>query len=139
MVGANPSTLVQRLERLEELGVLERTVHSVMPPRTSYALTCAGRGLQDVIDAIERWGRGHLQEAMAAKQQTASTARLDPQTVSRALRSSAAVAQRSAGRCASAFRMMRASSGGMSGLSDVGSGAACRRWTAPSAGRLVES
>ena len=75
VVGANPTTLVQRLERLEELGVLERTVHSVMPPRTSYALTCAGRGLQDVIDAIERWGRGHLQEAMAAKQQAASTAK----------------------------------------------------------------
>ena len=75
VVGANPTTLVQRLERLEELGVLERTVHSVMPPRTSYALTCAGRGLQDVIDAIERWGRGHLQEAMAAKQQTASERR----------------------------------------------------------------
>ena len=60
-VGANPSTLAQRLERLETLGVLERTMHSVMPPRTSYALTAGGRGLQDVIDAIERWGRNHLQ------------------------------------------------------------------------------
>jgi DNA-binding HxlR family transcriptional regulator len=58
--GANPSTLAQRLERLEGAGVVERTVHSVMPPRTSYALTAAGRGLQHVIDAIDRWGRQHL-------------------------------------------------------------------------------
>ena len=70
--GANPSTLAQRLERLEAAGVVERTVHSVMPPRTSYALTAAGRGLQDVIDAIDRWGKQHLREAMDAKRQSAA-------------------------------------------------------------------
>ncbi len=74
-VGANPTTLAQRLERLERLGVVDRTVHSVMPPRTSYTLTCTGRALQDVIDAIERWGREHLQEAMEAKQREAAAAR----------------------------------------------------------------
>jgi DNA-binding HxlR family transcriptional regulator len=61
-IGANPTTLAQRLERLEQLGVLERTLHSVMPPRTSYALTEAGRALQEVIDAIGRWGKDHLKE-----------------------------------------------------------------------------
>jgi DNA-binding HxlR family transcriptional regulator len=70
--GANPSTLAQRLETLEAAGVVERTVNSVMPPRTSYALTAAGRGLQDVIDAIDRWGKQHLQGAMEAKRQAAS-------------------------------------------------------------------
>lgn|SRR5512132_3789821 len=60
-LGANPSTLAQRLERLEQAGVVERTVHSVMPPRTSYSLSCAGRDLQEVIEAIERWGRAHLE------------------------------------------------------------------------------
>ena len=70
--GANPSTLTQRLERLEAAGVVERRVHSVMPPRTSYALTSAGRGLQDVIDAIDRWGKQHLQGAMDAKRQSAA-------------------------------------------------------------------
>jgi DNA-binding HxlR family transcriptional regulator len=59
-VRANPSTLAQRLERLECAGVVERTVHSLMPPRTSYALTCQGRALQDVIDAIDRWGNQYL-------------------------------------------------------------------------------
>jgi DNA-binding HxlR family transcriptional regulator len=59
-VGANPTTLSQRLDRLEEAGVLRRTIHSTMPPKTSYALTAAGIALQDVLDAIERWGRAHL-------------------------------------------------------------------------------
>jgi DNA-binding HxlR family transcriptional regulator len=67
-IGANPTTLAQRLDRLERLGVLDRSVHSVMPPRTSYALTPAGRGLQNVIDAIARWGNEHLTEELAARQ-----------------------------------------------------------------------
>ena len=60
VVGANPTTLASRLEGLERLGLLERTVHSVMPPRTSYALSGGGVALQDVIEAIDRWGRAHL-------------------------------------------------------------------------------
>jgi DNA-binding HxlR family transcriptional regulator len=71
-VGANPSTLAQRLERLERAGVVDRTVHSVMPPRTSYALSCAGRALQTVIDAIEQWGRDHLEDAIKAKQEASA-------------------------------------------------------------------
>jgi len=73
-IGANPTTLAQRLERLEGLGVVERTVHSVMPPRTSYELTGAGRGLQDVIEAIERWGRRHLKEPAESKRRAAPAA-----------------------------------------------------------------
>jgi DNA-binding HxlR family transcriptional regulator len=66
-VGANPTTLTQRLERLERAGVVERTVHSVMPPRTSYALSSAGLALQQVIGAIERWGRQYLTEEVDRK------------------------------------------------------------------------
>jgi len=66
-VGANPSTLVQRLDRLEQVGIVERTVHSVMPPRTSYGLTPAGIALQDVIDAVDRWGTTHLKAPPAPK------------------------------------------------------------------------
>ncbi len=59
-IGCNPATLTQRLERLEAVGVVRKTVHSVMPPRTSYALTEAGVALQEVIDAIDRWARRYL-------------------------------------------------------------------------------
>ena len=40
--GANPRTLSQRLDRLERLGIVEKRVHSTMPPRTEYGLTRAG-------------------------------------------------------------------------------------------------
>ncbi len=71
-VGANPTTLAQRLERLENAAVVERTVHSVMPPRTSYALTCAGHALQDVIEAIDRWGRAHLKDPTESERRAAA-------------------------------------------------------------------
>jgi DNA-binding HxlR family transcriptional regulator len=58
--GCNPATLTQRLCRLEDLGLLSKTVHSYMPPRTTYNLTPAGVSLQGVVDAIARWGTEHL-------------------------------------------------------------------------------
>ncbi len=60
--GANATTLSHRLERLEALGVIDKTVESTMPPRTSYQLTDAGRELEAVIQAIDRWGRTHMEE-----------------------------------------------------------------------------
>lgn len=62
-IGCNPATLAQRLDRLEGLGIVKRTVHSVMPPRTEYELTPAGVALEGVIDAIDRWSREHLRSA----------------------------------------------------------------------------
>ncbi len=59
-IGCNSATLAQRLERLTSLGILSKTVQSVMPPRTSYALTPAGCALQDVILEIDRWARTYL-------------------------------------------------------------------------------
>jgi len=58
--GCNPATLKARLDRLEELGLVTRNVHSYMPPRTSYELAEAGEALQRVIDAIDEWARTHL-------------------------------------------------------------------------------
>lgn len=64
--GCNPTTLAQRLEHLEGTGIVHKTVHSTMPPRTSYELTPAGIALQDVIGAIDAWARTHLNAAEAA-------------------------------------------------------------------------
>jgi len=60
--GANASTLSQRLEHLEALGVVSKTVESTMPPRSRYELTAAGHELQSVIAAIDCWGRAHMPE-----------------------------------------------------------------------------
>lgn len=63
--GCNPATLAQRVDKLEHLGIISKTIHSTMPPRTSYALTEAGQALQAVIEAIDRWGRHYLPEPVA--------------------------------------------------------------------------
>ena len=59
--GVNPKTLSQRLERLEGLGIVDRTVISTMPPRTEYALTEAGAELDEVIASIDSWSRRHAE------------------------------------------------------------------------------
>lgn len=58
--GVNAATLSQRLENLEGLGILTKTVQSTMPPRTSYQLTEAGIALQSVVNAIDCWARNNL-------------------------------------------------------------------------------
>ena len=60
--GCNPTTLAQRLEKLEELGLIDKTVCSLMPPKSSYSLTSSGQALQQVIDAIHLWAQDHLEE-----------------------------------------------------------------------------
>ncbi len=61
--GVNATTLSQRLDLLEQAGLLTKTIHSFMPPRTSYELTEAGRALKPVLDAIEAWSEKYLPES----------------------------------------------------------------------------
>lgn len=58
--GVNATTLSQRLDLLEQAGLVVKTIHSTMPPRTSYELTEAGRALQPVLAAIEAWSAQYL-------------------------------------------------------------------------------
>ena len=66
--GCNPSTLSERLEMLVTHGILHKTVHSTMPPRTSYELTPAGVALQDVIHSISTWSKSHLPDPAELEQ-----------------------------------------------------------------------
>jgi len=56
----NTTTLSQRLNLLEHAGLLIKTIHSTMPPRTSYTLTEAGLALKPVLDAIAQWSGAYL-------------------------------------------------------------------------------
>ena len=61
--GCNSATLTQRLENLEALGIISKSVESgasAKLARSIYSLTEAGRELDSVIDAINAWGRAHL-------------------------------------------------------------------------------
>ena len=61
----NPATLTQRLARMEQVGLVKKTVQSVMPPRTQYELTEAGVALRPVIKAFEAWSKRHPMPAKA--------------------------------------------------------------------------
>jgi DNA-binding HxlR family transcriptional regulator len=56
--GCNPTTLTQRLSRLESLQLVHREVQS---SKCSYQLTDSGHELQMVIGAIDTWAGRHLE------------------------------------------------------------------------------
>jgi DNA-binding HxlR family transcriptional regulator len=57
--GCNPSTLTQRLTRLEALGLIVKA-EGDGTCRACYRLTESGAELDGVIGAIERWADTHL-------------------------------------------------------------------------------
>jgi len=63
----NTTTLTQRLNMLEHAGLLIKTIHSTMPPRTSYELTEAGLALKPVLEAITDWSAKYLTDLELAE------------------------------------------------------------------------
>lgn len=57
--GCNPSTLAQRLARLEAVGLVRKHVDAD-GNRSTYELTEAGEDLRDVVHAIDAWASRHL-------------------------------------------------------------------------------
>jgi DNA-binding HxlR family transcriptional regulator len=53
--------LSERLQELEEEGIVERTVVPDTPVRVEYALTRKGRALADAMDAIGRWAENWIE------------------------------------------------------------------------------
>ena len=56
----NTTTLTQRLNLLEQAGILVKTIYSTMPPRTSYELTEAGLALGPILESIAEWSGNYL-------------------------------------------------------------------------------
>lgn len=55
--GLRDRVLSQRLKELEAAGIVTRSQYLEVPPRVEYELTDRGRGLEPVIEEMERWGR----------------------------------------------------------------------------------
>jgi DNA-binding HxlR family transcriptional regulator len=55
----NPRTLSQRLDDLEENGIITRKSYAEVPPRTVYTLTKKGEDLQPVLEQMAAWGTKH--------------------------------------------------------------------------------
>jgi len=55
-MGINPRTLSARLDFLEHHRIIERTLHSEVPPRVEYSLTPKGQDLIPILKSMARWG-----------------------------------------------------------------------------------
>jgi DNA-binding HxlR family transcriptional regulator len=64
--GCNSRTLSDRLEELEDLGIVSRTIVTVMPPWVEYDLTPRGRDLGDALQPLGTWGLRHLSTGAAS-------------------------------------------------------------------------
>ncbi|WP_066948764.1 winged helix-turn-helix transcriptional regulator [Streptomyces lushanensis] len=61
--GISHKMLTQNLRMLERNGLVERTVHPVVPPRVEYTLTRPGQALRVTIDGLCDWTHrllGHI-------------------------------------------------------------------------------
>ncbi|MFE0379866.1 winged helix-turn-helix transcriptional regulator [Streptomyces inhibens] len=65
--GVSHKMLTQNLRMLERNGLIERTVHPVVPPRVEYTLTEAGQALRVTIDGLCDWTHQHLGHIEASR------------------------------------------------------------------------
>src|SRR5215469_11786067 len=74
--GISQKMLTQTLRSLERDGLVQRTVHPVVPPKVEYSLTRLGRTLIEPLQGLCRWSEKHLGELQAnrARAQQARTA-----------------------------------------------------------------
>ena len=72
--GITDRMLSERLQELEEEGIVERTVVPETPIRVEYALTKKGRALSEPIEAITQWAHKWvtLEEAMGGASSAAT-------------------------------------------------------------------
>jgi DNA-binding HxlR family transcriptional regulator len=63
--GISQKMLTQTLRSLEQDGLIQRTVHPVIPPKVEYALTRLGRTLIEPLQSLCRWSEKHLSELQA--------------------------------------------------------------------------
>lgn len=58
----NPRTLSQRLDTLEEQGIVTKQRFNEVPPRIEYALTEKGQDLVPVLRSMAAWGNKYHQD-----------------------------------------------------------------------------
>jgi DNA-binding HxlR family transcriptional regulator len=66
--GISQKMLTQTLRQMERDGLVERTVHAVIPPRVDYRLTALGLGLGEAFCGVWAWASRHLDEVEASRQ-----------------------------------------------------------------------
>jgi DNA-binding HxlR family transcriptional regulator len=72
--GISQKMLTQTLRSLERDGLVQRTVHPVVPPKVEYSLTRLGRTLIEPLHALCRWSEKHLAELQANRTRASAVA-----------------------------------------------------------------
>ena len=73
--GLSDRLLSQRLQELEEAGIVERRVYSQRPVLVEYSLTAQGQALREVVEAIQRWADVWDRTTVSPKSQSKTSAR----------------------------------------------------------------
>jgi DNA-binding HxlR family transcriptional regulator len=66
ILDASPKMLIHTLRKLESHGLVQRTVHPVVPPRVEYALTPMGRSLLEPLLVLCEWVDQNWPQMLAA-------------------------------------------------------------------------
>jgi len=61
MPGISPRTLSQRLDSLEQQGILTKKAYAEAPPRVEYSLTPKGEDLIPILHSMVAWGSKYAQ------------------------------------------------------------------------------
>lgn len=54
------ATLSSQLKKMEEEGLILRTIYPEVPPKVEYTLTDIGKEFHIVLDSIEKWGNSYI-------------------------------------------------------------------------------
>lgn len=65
--GISQKMLTQTLRQMERDGLVERTVHAVIPPRVDYRLTDLGEALGAAFCGVWLWAEANLERIEAAR------------------------------------------------------------------------
>lgn len=60
--GISPRTLSQRLDELEEEGIIKRKIFNEIPLHVEYSLTKKGQSLNEIIKTMREWGEKDIRK-----------------------------------------------------------------------------
>lgn len=70
--GVSPKVLTQTLRRLEDAGLVDRTVYPAVPPHVEYSLTELGRSAAVPLGMLRSWVEDNIDNAVRAGASAAS-------------------------------------------------------------------
>jgi len=66
--GITQKMLTKQLRELERAGIVSRKVYPEVPPKVEYSLTELGKSLEEIFEAMHRWGERYMKEMGATRE-----------------------------------------------------------------------